>query len=270
MRCPVCSEDNHAEREVCATCGVDLETGEVLPVAGGPAGSVRRSVLTSDGTVAVLHHVRDRVTIVLVVLVVTFGLVVAGLALTASGPFTPEVVLPPVPFAADEHPGEPVDLEMTFLEAPSDGPGDEALAMVDDDPRTSWTSPSIDDDEGLDVPIVIELAEPAWVSRLVVLNGDHRDADAHDLSGRVRRLILIMDGSRRIAVDLIDIGLAGQVIDLPEPELTTRIEIHIVEAATLGPTGGVTLAEIGVLGWIAGPDDRAVALSRRAIPRGTS
>jgi hypothetical protein len=43
----------------------------------------------------------------------------------------------------------------------------------------------------------------------------------------LQRVIIRFDGGREYRVDLLDIGLEGQVIELPAPELTTRVTIIV-------------------------------------------
>jgi hypothetical protein len=259
-RCPACGAGSHPERELCSRCGADLDTGRALPVAspapvargGGPA-------ISSDRMVSALHHVRDRA--VLAVLGVALGaaLVVSFLLVTDRGPFAPAAVLPAAGFDPSAYADAPVVLSV--LEAgsvPSSG-GEEAL--LDGDATTAWTS-SVTTRSAAPVRIVLILADPAWVTRLVVRNGDQADAAAYERAGRAKRVTVVFDGQRRVGVDLLDVGLDRQVIALPFPELTTRVEIEFDEAFDGTERDAIALSSLELLGWVALGDDRASALVR--------
>jgi hypothetical protein len=63
-------------------------------------------------------------------------------------------------------------------------------------------------------------------------------------------------------MDLLDIGQQVQVLELPEPELTTRITIRVDRTfAGVGPRG-VAISEVTLIGWPADAADAALARQR--------
>ncbi len=114
--------------------------------------------------------------------------------------------------------------------------------------------------------IDLRLAEPAWVTRIEVRNGDHRSSDAYERSDRLLTGVLTLDGGRSYRVDLLDIGLGAQVVELPQPELTTRVSLRIDRVFEGTGPRGVALSEVTVVGWTAGAADAALARERARTP----
>lgn len=258
--CPACEVRVHPDRELCPACGADLETGERLtPAIAEPLGPwVRRAgPAVSDRLVAGLHHVRDRAVLTLLGVALVSTFVVGGLLVAERGPFAPAAVLPAVGFDPVRYPTEPTVLVVREAGSVPAAGGEEAL--LDGVPSTAWR---VVRGPGGSVRLVLLLDEPAWVTRLVVRNGDQASADAYGSSGRVRRMIVVFDGRRRVGVDLLDVGLDSQVVALPHPELTTLIEIELVEAFDGASADDVAMSTLELVGWVAVGDDRVQALVR--------
>lgn len=266
--CPACRADNHPERELCAACGADLDTGSALPFVPALGAPVARAqALTGDHVTALAHHVRDRALFLVPAAVAVAVLAVGTLATAQRGPFSPEDVLPPAPFLAAQHPGEPVPLGVAEVAATTSrdvdlGRSHSILAVADGDPRSAWMSDPAARPRDVEEHIDLVLDEPAWVARIVVHNGDQFDAAAYERAGRAKRVLLVFDGGRRIIADLLDLGLQGQVIELPAPELTTSLELYVTELFPGSGVDGVALSDVRLLGWVADTAERSLALAR--------
>jgi hypothetical protein len=271
--CPVCSAANHADRELCGACGVDLDTGARLPFAPMPSAPVGRAqALSGDRVTEFLHHLRDRALILVPAVVALAVLAVGTLATAQRGPFRPDEVLPGVPFPAAQHPDGPGPLEAAEVAATTSRPRDlgrdhSILALADGDATTAWMSDPAARSEDVTERIDVVLDEPSWVASILIHNGDQFDAASYERAGRVKRVVLVFDGSRRVVADLLDLGLQGQLIELPAPELTTRVEVHLVDLFPGAGIDGVAMSGIRLQGWVAGPDERALALARAGVDR---
>lgn len=257
--CPACGTAAHPQRELCPACGADLDSGERLPFpAQGPAAPARRSgVAAADRLHSALHHVRDRLVLAVLGVALTVTFVVGGLVVAGRGPFAPPAVLPAVGFDPARYPADPGVLLVREVGSVPPSEGEEAL--LDGTAETAWRA--VRDPSG-SVRLVLVLDEPAWIARVVMLNGDQSSSDAYERSGRARRILLVLDGDRRIGVDLLDVGRDRQVIALPNPELTTLVEIELVEAFDGVRADDIALSGIELLGWVADGDDRASAIVR--------
>lgn len=259
-RCPACGQDGHPDRELCWWCGADLATGAELPHAPRVGSTGTLAVLRSDQLVSALHHLRDRAVVVLVGVITASTLVVAALLTTGRGPFAAPPPLDRVMFDPAAYPAEPAVLAVagTGSIPASDG----TAALVDGDQRTAWLAPDLVERDTGPVRAVLAFDEPVWIARVIVRNGDQSDATAYERSGRVRRLVLVVDGDRRIGVDLLDVGIEDQVVELAAPELTTRVEIEVELAFAGTDERRVALSGIDLVGWTAVTSDRDLALIR--------
>lgn len=257
--CPACGTAAHPERELCAECGADLDTGALLPVAPAheavrPRGS---GTALADRLHSALHHVRDRLVLAVLGVVLAAVFLIGGFAVAERGPFAPPAVLPAVGFDPARYPEEPGVLLVREVGSVPPSGGEEAL--LDGSAETAWRA--VRDPSG-SVRLVLVLDEPAWITRVVVLNGDQSSAEAYERSGRARRILLVVDGGRRVGVDLLDIGRDRQVVALPTPELTTIIEVELVQAFDGVRADDIALSGIELLGWVAVGDDRSQAIVR--------
>jgi hypothetical protein len=258
-RCGGCGRSNQRERELCSVCGADLDTG--LPVERsarqGPRG--RRTGPLGG----------ERLLLVAVGVIVALGAILVPLALLDAGPFSPMERLEPALLLRAAYPSDPVALSVeTVATTTTATVPDRSLSplnLIDGDGVTAWVGlPAEGEDAGETIELV--LARPAWITRIQLRNGDHLSDVDYERSGRLQRALLRVDGGRDHRIDLLDIGRQAQVIELREPELTTRVTI-VVERVFPG-TGlrGVALSEVSLIGWTADAADAALARQRAQWP----
>jgi hypothetical protein len=253
--CGSCGGSSDAERELCATCGADLDTGlpiEIVALRLGDGGPVRRRGLLVG--LAVMAGV-----------VLTVGLV----ELLTSGSTQASDRLDPVPFVPSSYPATPELLSIGSVATTTTaelGDGEVSpLALIDGDGATAWVGMPPEEDGAVET-IQLILARPAWVTRIQVRNGDHRSPTDYERSARLQQVVLIVDGGRDHRVDLLDIGRQAQVVELRVPELTTRVTIRVERTFPGLDSDGVALSELSLVGWPANATDAAVALERAARP----
>jgi hypothetical protein len=257
-RCGGCGRQNARARELCQVCGADLDTG--LPVERPVARSDRRQPTSWD---------RERAVLVALGVLGILTVALAPLALLGLGPFAPAARLEPALLLRAAYPGDPVALTVgavaTTTTASVPDRSLSALNLIDGDGITAWIGLPVDGEDAGEV-IEFVLEEPAWVSRIQVRNGDHLTAADYERSGRLQRALLRVDGGRDHRIDLLDIGRQAQVVELREPELTTRVTL-VVERVFPG-TGlrGVALSEVSLIGWPADAADAALARQRAQWP----
>jgi hypothetical protein len=257
-RCGGCGRDNASDRELCHICGVDLDTG--LPIEGPePRGGRRRP--TSER--------RERALLASVGALVMAAAILMPMAFLELGPFSPTQRLEPAIFLRAAYPGDPVALAVETVATTTTATVPDRdlspLNLIDGDGVTAWVGLPVDGgDAGEMIEFVLE--RPAWISRIQIRNGDHLSAGDYERSGRLQRALLRVDGGRDHRIDLLDIGLQGQVLAFREPELTTRVTI-VVERTFPG-TGlrGVALSEVTLIGWPADAADAALARQRAQWP----
>ncbi len=264
--CPGCGERNDGDRELCVRCGADLDSGirqpslddrtEPVPV-GAPAPTPTR----------LGSHVLVAVFAVLAVV----GAIVGGLWAAGLGPFAPAAAsLPPVPFPADRYPGEASFLALSDVAAaavrePAHGRTFSPRHLVDADPTTAWHGDGGQLLEGMVETVDLYLATAAWVTGVVVANGDHQDAETYAAAGRVQRARLLFDGGVEHAAVLLDLGREPQLVELPVPVLTTSVRLELVEVIPGTEGTDPALSRLDVLGWDADDGDRRVASERAEL-----
>jgi hypothetical protein len=195
------------------------------------------------------------------------ALLVAGLTIAGLGPLASRPQAPPVEFEAADYPGDASRIELSNVATLTTATGDDVeapSAMADGDPETAWRSDGTatdlrTEDDGEIIELV--LAEPAWVERIALRNGDQLDEDAYVASARLRRIEVSFDGGEQVVVDLLDRGLESQEVVLPEPLLTTEVRIDVLEAFA-GESDELALAEIALVGWRAVGEDVETAAAR--------
>jgi len=254
-RCAVCGRSNDRRRELCAVCGADLETG--LAVENPAPGGQRSTGSAGDR--------RERIALVVLGVVVVVGAVIGPLMLLGLGPFAPTERLGPALLLRAAYPGDPVALPVatvaTTTTATLPDRSLSALNLIDGDGASAWIGLPVDGDAAGEV-IQLVLEEPAWIVRIQFRNGDHLSPAAYESSERLQRGLLSFDGGRDYRIDLLDIGQQTQVLELPEPELTTRITIRVDRTfAGTGPRG-VAISEVTPIGWSADAADAALARQR--------
>lgn len=204
--------------------------------------------------------------------VALIGIVVLALTLFGLGPLATPPEVPAAAFAPDRYGGDaralPLSSVATRTSAP-DADAEAAGAIADGDPTTAWRSDGTAsaDREVLDT-IDLVLQEPAWIERLELLNGDHRDRESYDRSARLRQVRLRFDGGVVLLADLLDLGTQPQGITLPEPVLTSTVRIDILRAVD-APSDQIAVSGIELVGWPAVGDDVELAEERAAAEPAT-
>ena len=269
VHCPVCGAGNDAERQLCGACGIDLATGDPqLTVAPAPAEhptSGPGTPLADDGRT---HPVPWRLPVLAGLVVL--ALVAAAIVGLGLGPFAAETELPPADFVATSYPGQPAPLGLSDVATLTvQGPvGTRSFTpghLVDGDPRTAWHGAHdalpADTDEKID----LFLDEPAWVTAMVIDNGDHLDAEAYAATSRVQRAMVIFDGDVRVPVTLLDQGIAPQIVEFEEPLLSAGVRIEILDTVAGTDADEVALTRLELLGFTARGEDVSLAERRAAL-----
>lgn len=263
QRCSSCGTRNGADREVCRACGADPQTGEELPQA--------RPTPDPFTTTPVLpRRRRARWWLPLLAILAVAGAVLVGLSVAGIGPLAPAPDLPSAPFRPERYTEDAVgDLPLTELATLTarpmeDGRGFDRDQLADEDLTTAWhADPGARPDGRLET-VELVLAEPAWVSHVVIANGDQHDESSFALAARVERLRLHVDGGRVRTAVLLDLP-GRQEIALDEPMLTTAVRLEILSEFPGADGRGVALSDVDLRGWPADEQDRSLAARRAAI-----
>lgn len=270
--CPACGVFNPRPREVCRTCGVDLETGEALP---WPEPDPDPDLQSAPAVPA--PHPRRWWLAVAAILAVA-GLVLLGLVVAEVGPFAPPPEIPSAVFDAETYDGEPTGLMLSDVATisthpPIDGRPFEAAQMVDNDPETAWRSDGLQADDTVDQPLEIIdlfLDEPAWISSIVLRNGDQAGVGAYQEAARLRRVRAVVDGGEVYLLNLLDDGRGQQAVELPEPVLTSMLRLEIVAVFPGTAEDGVAISDLELRGWTAVGQDVALADDRAEVAPATA
>lgn len=259
-RCGACGRGNDPRRELCAVCGADLETG--LPVEVALGGVTRRAERSRSDR-------RERTLLIAVGIAVVLVAAVAPLVALELGPFAPTERLEPALLLRAAYPDEPAVLPVATVASTTTAVAPDrdlsALNLIDGNGLSAWVGlPAEGDDAGEVIQFVLD--RPAWIVRIQIRNGDHLSSDAYERSGRLQRGLLSFDGGRDHRIDLLDIGRQAQVIELPMPELTTRVTIRVDRVFAGSGTRGVALSEVSLVGWPADASDAALARQRAQWP----
>jgi hypothetical protein len=259
--CPSCAVGNPPGRELCRSCGVDLEDGHLLPRPSG-----REAPDPPSGRDAPPRR-RHRWVWTLLGVLLLVAVLVGALTLAGLGPLARGPAVPGVDFAAERYPDEPGPLALASVATRTtseDLDAEAAAAIADGDPTTAWRSAgtAAADRDILDT-IDLLLDGPAWIDRIELRNGDHLDREAYDASARLREVRLRFDGGVVIRAELLDLGLRAQVIELPDPVLTTDVRIDVLRAVA-GPNDQLAVSGIDLIGWPATGDDVTAAEERAA------
>ena len=261
--CPNCGGPNSPHRELCGRCGADLETG-TLPPRADP-----RATPPTGAPPPHEEPSRSRLVAALGVLLV-LGLLIGGLAYAGVGPFGgDDLGVPSATFDEGAYTVEPDRLAIaeiaTLTTLPAQG-GQvyDASQMVDDDAGTAWNSDGADPaaENGVGERIELVLESPAWVERLVIRNGDQRDADAYAANGRIRRAQVTLDGGIVLLINLLDEGLSAQAVELTEPVLTTGMRIEVLDTFPGDTHPDLAVSDLELQGWPAQGEDLDLAQRR--------
>lgn len=262
-RCSSCGEVNARSRELCRSCGLDLDPSDRTAVPARPA---------RHASEPVAFRARLRRWWVVPLAVVAVAAAVTGALWSAQlGPFAaPEAPLADLAFPTERYGTPPTRLDLADIgtltnAAPA---GDRIFTpaqMVDDDPTTAWRGEAPALPDGAEETIDVALAEPAWIDAMVVANGDHLDATAYEASGRVQRVTLWFDGDLRVEATLLDLGRRRQVVRLPEPVLTSAVRLVIVQTLAGVERPEPAIAGLELWGHVADLADANVAQERAEL-----
>jgi hypothetical protein len=179
-----------------------------------------------------------------------------------SGPLASEEE-PDVPdapsFDAAVYAGAAQRLDVATVEASSTQPAQgenryDAPMLFDRDLTTAWNSQGVTSEVDVGEVLRFNLTGAAWVSQVLVGNGYQRDDDRYYGNARVQRARLEFDDGESFSVMLLD-QQGMQSIDIPEPVLTRRVTLRILEAYPGTAYADVAVAEIEIHGRPAiGPD----------------
>ncbi|MCA1784341.1 MAG: hypothetical protein LC679_19865 [Intrasporangiaceae bacterium] len=270
--CPTCGSSNASGREVCRTCGADVVTGEPLPWPEPDP----------DPDVQVLQLATApnprRWWLAVAAILAAITLLLLGLVIAELGPFASTTTVPEATFASDRYDGETQDLLLSDIATvstmpPRDGRSFEAARMVDDDPATSWRSDGLLEPEevnGSREIVDLFLTEPSWISAIVLRNGDQSDLGVYQEAARLRRVRAIADGGEVVMLNLLDDGRGQQVVELPDPVLSTMLRLEVVEVFPGTDGQGVAVSDLEVRGWTAIGDDPALAAERAELQPATA
>lgn len=272
--CPKCGANNSARRELCGRCGANLMTGEVSP---RPA---PRPIAPATPTEPRASE-RDRATRGrTIAIIVGAGLIVGTLTTLVGlvwllpiwgiGPFAEDDALPSVVFDPVVYGEETVALPLTEVATRTTEPSTGGISfsadrMFDGDLSTSWSNSGDTNPQGEGEVIRVELSSPAWVTEIVLANGDQSDAVAFTDKARLSRAVVRVDGD--VVVGLVFLDAEGQqAVSFPEPLLTTAIRLEVEETFEGATSDNLAVSELSFRGHIAqGVDvERANERAQRA------
>lgn len=269
--CPNCDAPNSSRRRTCGRCGADLVTGEVRSQSSGystPAGPVGGE---SAERLDPERPRTGRIVALVVVVGVLLGALIGGLIALDTGPFSgnggSQETLPEAPpFDPARYEDDPgaltiVAIGTTTTHEPLGDESYDAAQMVDRDLGTAWNNDGGRNTSGVGEVIAVEFDGPVWISEVVLGNGSQA-GDAEFLgNARVERARLRLDGGVVFEVNFLDQqGL--QVVELPEPVLTTGAMVDVLAAFNGDTYEDLALAELRFVGWPADGADRELAESR--------
>lgn len=266
--CPRCGAANSPRRVLCGRCGTDLESGHLVEprmgavtAAGAPDGSSRPGAVGRT-----------------VLAVVTAGVLVGGglgaMVALGAGPFSDDAAgPPPAVFDATDYPGTPSGLTSVGLEVGTstrhEPVGDRVFdpeLMFDGDPTTAWHNSGDTNPAGVGERIVVEFAEPVWLTEILVANGDQRDDARYLGNARVREARVGLDAGEGFTVTMEDVQ-GRQSVHLPVPQLTTGLTIEVTGAYPGETYPDLAVSELDFRGHPADADDAEVAEARSRFPR---
>lgn len=266
VACRACGAPNAADRDLCGACGADLATGETGLSVEPLVGAGNTFALAGSGS----RRAARRWWLPVLAVVAVIAGVVGALAWLELGPFAEPDEIPPVAFAPERYTDDPDTLALTdvatlTMRAPD---GDRTFTperMVDGDPFSSWHGDAASLPPGTDEKVDLFLEEPSWVTAVILANGDHLEPDAYADAARIQRVELVFDGDVRVAATLLDQGLESQIVELPEPLLTTAVRIEIVESVPGLEREDVALSRVELVGNVADEQDAEVAEERADV-----
>lgn len=267
--CPGCGAPNSARRSICGRCGADLATGE----RPEPRGVGTEPAAADPGRLGREGPRTGRLVAMVVIVGVLLGALIGGLIALDTGPFGDTSGAEDLPEAPPFNPArydeDPSGLRITAIGATSthEPLGDEsydAAQMVDRDLVTAWNNAGSRNPNGIGEVVAVEFDGPVWVRELILGNGV-QSSDADFLgNARLQKARVRFDGGEVFEITFLDRpGL--QVVELPEPVLTTGAMVDVLEAFEGDTYEDLAIAELRFRGWPAEGPDREAAESRADV-----
>jgi hypothetical protein len=264
--CAGCGVTNHPDRLLCRSCGVDLDA----PAADVTvAAETRATGAVWSGSPSGARLARSWA-LALFAIGAVIAVVLGVLVVAEVGPFARAVDIPAAAFAAADYAADPEILVLSDIASlttreDEGGRSFDPTQLVDGDPTTAWHGSIADLPAGLDEKIDLVLGQPAWVTALVLDNGDQATADDYAAVGRPQRVQLIFDGDVVVPVTLLDQGLEPQIVELDEPLLTTAVRIEVLATVPGTERDDPALSRVELRGHPAVEADRQLAAERAEI-----
>lgn len=126
----------------------------------------------------------------------------------------------------------------------------QALFSIDGDVQTAWSASPDDATPSL----TIVLANPVWLTSVVVATGEPASQGGASGSGRIATAVLILGKAEEATLRLRDVP-QDQSVALPQPRLTDTITIRISSLADQGPAA---ITELRLMGHVASASDAAL------------
>ncbi len=269
--CPRCGAPNSPRRLACGRCGMNLASR--LPVPSGealldePPGAAEMPPAMTE-VVAPRPPVRWKLLLAIVTISALIGSAFGTLVWLRMR--SDEPVETPPTFDREVYPESPGVLEVaevsaTSTLAPRGSINYVAELVVDGNPQTAWnegTEPGRGEGESL----TINLAEPAWVARLVIRNGYQKDQATFFDNARAAMLRASFDDGSVYDLVLLD-RMGEQAVDLPVPALTRTLVLEVVSAYPGLHYEDLALSEILLSGWVARGEHREAGRGKLTHPR---
>ncbi|MDX1510308.1 MAG: zinc ribbon domain-containing protein [Nitriliruptorales bacterium] len=268
ISCPNCGAPNSARRSLCGRCGADLKTGTVAPRPAprpiAPASPAEPRASERD------RATRGRT----IALIVGAGILIGGLIGAAVGlglgPLgDDDEELPPATFVPGMYGDESASLPLFEVATSTIRPAEGGVTfarerMFDGDLTTAWKNSGETNANGIGEVIRVELTSPAWVTEIVLANGDQSDGVAFTNYARIHRVTARMDGNVVVRLTFID-REGQQAARLPEPILTTAIRLEIDETFAGATFADLAVSELSFLGHLAVANDVTIAAERAQL-----
>ncbi|HEX9889524.1 MAG TPA: discoidin domain-containing protein [Nitriliruptorales bacterium] len=215
------------------------------------------------------QHARGRALRWVVGLGVVVGGLIGGLAVAELGPFAeqpaaPEPTFDPAVYADQP---QPLDLAMVLASSTREPRGEiryDAALMTDEDLSTAWNSVGGPRPDGVGESLSFTLAQPAWVSGLVIGNGYQKDDRSFVANARLRRVRVSLGGDAVYDVSILD-QPGRQVVDFGEPVLADHVNVEVLESYPGDTYQDLAVSELVIRGWATVGSDRD-RFSPEALP----
>jgi hypothetical protein len=136
--------------------------------------------------------------------------------------------------------------------------------MFDGDLDTAWSNSGDTNPNGAGEVIRVILSSPAWVTEIVLGNGDQADPAAFANRARLHRVTARVDGN--VVVGLVFLDTQGQqAVRFPEPVLTTAVRLEVNETFEGASLSDLAISELSFRGHVADAADAVRAKERARL-----